>query len=90
MAKEETTAVTELSKEQKLALFQAWSKAKKQCDDARAKVSAAVQKIHDNLGGGPFKYEGEEFQLVKARGKEGVELRSKRKPSEPKPSEEIG
>lgn len=72
----ETTAVagTErpaLSKAEKRALFDsyskadaAWEKAKAHVEELAAQRSNAVKAIHEALGSGPFLYQGEQLRLV--------------------------
>ncbi len=71
-----------LSKEAKLALFDAWAKARADVKEAAERVAASVRAIKESCGTGPFRYKDEEFLLVKQRKGDGVELRSKSKPKQ--------
>ncbi len=72
----------ELSKDQKLALFEAYDDAQRGVDVAHAEVDAAVRAISAACGSGPFKWKGHELVIVKQRGGGGVTMRSAGKSAE--------
>jgi hypothetical protein len=78
----EETKAPELTKDQKLALFAEYERAHAkvtaahaQATAAQVEVSAAVKKISAACGSGPFKWKGQELQVVKLRKSEGVTFR---------------
>ncbi len=75
-------AKPELSKEQKLALFDAYDKAQQAAEAARVKVEAAIKKLCDACGAGPFKFKGKEYSVVKLRKGEGFTMRTRQQTAE--------
>ncbi len=65
---------TELSKEQKLALFEAYELATAEVTAAKAKAEEASKALAA-CGHGPFKWKGQTFTVVKAKGSDGFTLR---------------
>lgn len=74
---EETAGLPQLTKEQKLALFESYDKATSKVKEAQGKVDEAIKKICDACGAGPFKWRGQELSLVKKKNSDGVTFRSR-------------
>ncbi len=55
----------ELSAEQKRALFEAHDKARAKVQTATAGLDAAVKNIAEQIGTGPFRWQGTELSIVK-------------------------
>ncbi len=73
---DENDTKPELTKDQKLALFNSYDNAQRGVDVAHAEVDAAVRAIQAACGHGPFKWKGHELVIVKQRGGGGVTMRS--------------
>ena len=55
----------ELTPEQKKALFEAYEAARVKASKASAGVDVAVKNIADQIGFGPFKWQGNQLSIVK-------------------------
>jgi len=73
----DAAVLPQLSKEQKLALFESYDKAQSKVKEAQSKVDEAIKKICDACGQGPFKWKGQELTLVKKKNSDGVTFRSR-------------
>ncbi len=56
---------TELSAEQKRSLFEAYEKTRQKVASAAASHDVAVKNIAEQIGTGPFRWQGEEISIVK-------------------------
>lgn len=47
-----------LTKEEKVALFEAWVEARRECWLAESRASVRAKAIYERMGNGPFRWEG--------------------------------
>ncbi len=61
------TTTPELTAEQKRELFENYEKSREKVRSANASLDNSVRIIHAHLGAGPFRWQGQEIAIRKAR-----------------------